>query len=327
MDWKQQRVLVTGAGGFIGSHLTERLVALGARTRALVRYTSTGTAGWLNASPVRGEIEVVAGDITDDQILHRAAQDVDIVFHLAALIGIPYSYHAPASYVRTNISGTQTVLQAALDCRVSRVVHTSTSEVYGTAVTVPIAEDHPVNAQSPYAATKTGADMLALSYHRSFALPVTIVRPFNTYGPRQSTRAVIPTIIEQALTQPVVRLGHLDPTRDFTYVADTVEGFIAAAASDRAVGGVVNLGAGREISIRDLAALIASMCASGAVVELDADRVRPPASEVERLRADTRRAAELLGWSPRYTLRDGLRETIDWMSAHLDRRRPVTYVI
>src|SRR5438093_2896115 len=187
MTWSNQRVLVTGAGGFIGSHLVERLVSLGARTRALVRYTSTGTAGWLNASPARSDIEVVAGDITDYEILRRAADGVDVVFHLAALIGIPYSYHAPASYVRTNIVGTQTVLQASLDARVRRVVHTSTSEVYGTALRVPISEDHPLNAQSPYAASKTGADALALSYHRSFALPLSVVRPFNTYGPRQST--------------------------------------------------------------------------------------------------------------------------------------------
>src|SRR5437870_1396872 len=224
--WNGRAVLVTGAGGFIGSHLTECLAGQGAAVRALVRYTSTGTRGWLDESPVAADVEFFAGDICDRDVLGRAMRGVDVVFHLAALIGIPYSYEAPESYVRTNIEGTLAVLQVAAAAGVRRVVHTSTSEVYGTAIEVPIAESHPLQTQSPYSASKASADLLATAFHRSFGLDVAIIRPFNTYGPRQSARAVIPSIVTQALAGPAIKLGHLPPTRDFTYVADTVDAFV-----------------------------------------------------------------------------------------------------
>ena len=327
MNWTGRRVLVTGAGGFIGSHLTERLVELGAAVRALVRYNSAGSAGWLDASPHRREIEIMAGDVADRDAVRRAARGVEVVFHLAALIGIPYSYHAPESYVRTNVEGTLTVLQAALECDVERVVHTSTSEVYGTAQRVPIDEDHPLQAQSPYAATKIAADKLAESFHRSFGLPVITLRPFNTFGPRQSARAVVPTIITQCLTRDVVRLGSLHPTRDLNYVSDTVDGFIRAAERPEAVGQTINLGSGREISVGDLAALIARLAGRPVRIEVDEQRVRPAASEVERLLADNTRARSLLGWTPRVSLEDGLSRTIEWMSRHLERYRIDEYAI
>lgn len=325
MNWSHQRVLVTGAGGFIGSHLTERLVALGARTRALVRYNSAGTWGWLDESPMKGDIDVVAGDICDRDQLQTIVQGQDVVFHLAALIAIPYSYRAPASYVRTNVEGTVNLLQAALDAGVSKTIVTSTSEVYGTARQVPIGEDHPLQAQSPYAATKIAADMLAESFRRSFDLPVRIVRPFNTYGPRQSARAVIPTIITQALAGEPIRLGHLTPTRDFTFVADTVEGFVKMAEADADPGGVVHLGTGQEISIGDLARTILAIVGSRSLVVTDAERERPNASEVERLCADTTRARKLLGWTRGSSLDDGLRQTIDWIRENPHRYRPGVY--
>ena len=248
-NWGQQTVLVTGAGGFIGSHLTERLVALGARTRALVHYNSAGAWGWLDDSPVKQYVEVFLGDVQDRDSLRAAVQGTDIVFHLAALIAIPYSYRAPISYVRTNVDGTLNVLQGSLDAGVKLVVNTSTSEVYGTARHIPINEEHPLQGQSPYSASKIGADKMAEAFHLSFGLPVATIRPFNTFGPRQSARAVIPTIVTQALTQPTVCLGNLAPTRDFSYVADTVEGFIRIAECPEAIGQVINVGSGLEISI------------------------------------------------------------------------------
>jgi NAD dependent epimerase/dehydratase len=323
-EWKDRRVLVTGAGGFIGSHLVERLVGLGARVTAFVRYTSTGTLGWLDRSPVRESIEVIAGDIEDAALLGRACEGVDTVFHLAALIGIPYSYVAPASYVRTNVVGTTVVLEAARAARVRRLVHTSTSEVYGTARTVPMREDHPIQAQSPYAASKASADALALSYWRSFNLPVTVVRPFNTYGPRQSARAVIPTIITQAMTSNEIRLGSVVPTRDFTYVADTVNGFVTLAAADDAVGAVVNVGSQTEISIGELAGRIAARVNQAARVCTDEQRIRPEASEVDRLCADSARA-RALGWEPQHTLDRGLDLTIEWVRTHLSQFQPGEY--
>jgi len=324
-NWNGRRVLVTGGGGFIGSHLAERLVTLGAATRVLVRYTSSGAAGWLDRSMVRNEIEVIAGDISDRDVVRRAVDRTDVVFHLAALIGIPYSYHAPSSYVQTNVAGTLNVLQAALDANVSRVVHTSTSEVYGTALRTPIGEDHPLQTQSPYSATKAGADLLAFAFQRSFGLPVVTLRPFNTYGPRQSMRAVIPTIITQALTRPAVRLGDLDPSRDFTYVLDTVEAFVLAGSVDGLPPDPMNVGSGKEISVRDLAALIVSMIGTNVPTELDDSRVRPERSEVDRLCADATRARTLLGWTPRHSLRDGLAATIAWMKDNIERYRPETY--
>ncbi len=331
LNWAGKRALVTGAGGFIGSHLVERLVALGASTRAFVHYNALGTWGWLDESAVRDQVEVVAGDIGDRESVRAAMQGMDIVFHLAALIAIPFSYQAPSAYVRTNIEGTLNVLQAARDLGTTRIVHTSTSEVYGTARYVPIDEAHPLQGQSPYAATKIGADKLAEAFHRSFGVPVVTVRPFNTFGPRQSARAVIPTIITQALAGEVIRLGSLTPTRDLNYVSNTVEGFVLAAQAPGAVGQTINLGSGREISIGDLAQLIARLLEQEIRLEPDAQRVRPEQSEVERLVADNRLARQLLGWEPAVSLEEGLLATIDWFRQHLAkhraRYRPGVYVV
>lgn len=328
MNWNGKRVLVTGAGGFIGSHLVERLVELGASVRAFVHYNALGRVGWLDQLPVRDEVEILAGDVCDRDSVRRAMTGIEIVFHLAALIAIPYSYEVPAAYVRTNVNGTLNVLQAARDSNVERMIHTSTSEVYGTARYVPINEDHPVQGQSPYAASKIGADKLAEAFYRSYDLPVVTVRPFNTFGPRQSLRAIIPTIIAQCLTNGTVRLGNLYPTRDLNYVADIVDGFITAAASPEAVGRTINLGSGREVKISELVQLIAGLIGSGVKIESDAKRVRPQKSEVERLRADNTLARRMLGWQPSDdSLERGLQLTIDWMRAHLEEYRPHAYTI
>lgn len=327
MNWSGKKVLVTGAGGFIGSHLAEGLVERGAQCRAFVRYNSAGSHGWLDGSPVKSEIKVFAGDIGDRDGVVQAMRGVDIVFHLAALIGIPYSYAAPAAYVRANIEGTLNVLQAARELGLERVIHTSTSEVYGTARYVPIDEEHPLQGQSPYSASKIGADQLALSFARSFDLPVVVVRPFNTYGPRQSARAVIPTIIAQCLAGGAVKLGSLTPTRDLNFVADTVEGFCLAAGPSAAIGQVINLGSGKEISIGDLARKIADLMQVRLDVEFETERARPRNSEVERLCAANQRARELLGWAPRHTLEVGLTRTIEWMEAHRDCYRPNVYAV
>ena len=327
MNWNSKRVLVTGAGGFIGSHLTERLVELGAEVRAFVHYNALGSWGWLDQSPVRDVIQVVAGDVTDRDSVRQAMQEREIVFHLAALIAIPYSYLAPASYVRTNVEGTLNVLQAARDAGVECVVHTSTSEVYGTAQRVPIDEAHPLQGQSPYSASKIGADKMAEAFHRSFGLPVVTVRPFNTFGPRQSARAVIPTIITQLLAGPSVRLGNTSPTRDLNFVANTVDGFVLAASMPAAIGRTISLGSGREISIGDLAQLIARLMDKPMRIEGEDARVRPEGSEVERLLADNRLARELLGWEPHVNLEEGLQRTIAWIQQHPERYRPGAYVI
>jgi dTDP-glucose 4,6-dehydratase len=327
MSWQGKRVLVTGAGGFIASHLAERMVKDGAAVRALVHYNALGSRGWLDESILADQIEVLAGDITDRDSVRRAMENVDVVFHLAALIAIPYSYRAPESYVRTNINGTLNVLQTARDLGTPRVVHTSTSEVYGTALYVPIDEKHPLQGQSPYSASKIGADMMAESFYRSFDLPVVTVRPFNTFGPRQSARAVIPTIISQCLQQGQVRLGSLTPTRDLNFVTNTVDGFVLAAQAPAAIGQVINLGSGREISIGDLAALIARLTGIAFDVESETARLRPEKSEVNRLLADHTRATELLGWTPRVTLEEGLVQTIDWIRENLDRYRPHEYTV
>jgi dTDP-glucose 4,6-dehydratase len=316
-----QRILVTGADGFIGSHLCEALVRSGYDVRAFVYYNSFGHWGWLDSSPVevREALDVFAGDIRDPHGVRTAMQGCDTVLHLAALIGIPYSYHSPDAYVDTNIRGTLNVVQAARDLDVAKVVHTSTSEVYGTARFVPITEEHPLQGQSPYSATKIGADQIALSFHRSFHTPVAVLRPFNTFGPRQSARAVIPTIITQiAAGERQIRLGSLHPTRDFSYVSDTVQGFIHAAQSDAAIGDVINLGSNFEISIGDTAALIAEQMKADIEIVSDDQRTRPKDSEVERLWADNARARRLLGWEPAYGGRDGfaraLGETIEWFT-------------
>jgi len=329
------KILVTGTDGFIGSHLAEELVRRGHSVRALTIYTSLGTRGWLDhADPslVR-EMDIATGDVRDSQCMLDLAKGCDAVLHLAALIAIPYSYRAPESYIDTNVKGTLNILKAAMSAG-CQVIHTSTSEVYGTAQYVPIDEKHPLNAQSPYAATKVAADQLALSFHRSFELPVTVVRPFNTYGPRQSTRAVIPTIITQlAAGQSQITLGALQPTRDFTHVSDTVDGFISAMETRAAVGEVINLGSGFEVSIGNTASIIAGLMGSKATIAEDSKRLRPKASEVERLLADTRRAQNLIGWKPRYSnadgFKEGLRHTIAWFSdpANLARYRVGEYVI
>jgi len=310
---------VTGADGFIGSHLTEALVRRGHRVKALVLYNSFNSWGWLDrcASDIKGQFEVFAGDVRDPHGVKEAMKGCDVVMHLASLIAIPYSYHSPDTYVDTNVKGTLNVLQAARELEVARVVHTSTSEVYGTARFVPIREDHPLQGQSPYSATKIGADQLAWSFHASFGTPVVIARPFNTYGPRQSARAVIPTIITQiASGRERIRLGALTPTRDFNYVKDTVAGLIAAGESEKGLGEVINLGTGFEISIGETAQLIAGVLGKEIEIVTDEQRVRPEGSEVDRLCADNAKAGSLLNWRPEYTgvdgLRKGLSETAEW---------------
>lgn len=317
MDWQNKKVLVTGAGGFIGSHLVETLIKKGCKVRAFVHYNSFNRWGWLDYvdKNIKDAIEIFAGDVRDTNGVKESMKNIDIVFHLAALIGIPYSYHSPDTYVDTNIKGTLNILQAAKECEVEKVIHTSTSEVYGTAKCIPITEEHPINPQSPYAASKAGADFLALSFYRSFGLPISIVRPFNTYGPRQSARAIIPTIITQIKAgKKNIEVGSLFPKRDFTYVKSTVEGFIKAAESDKSIGTVINIGSNFEISIKDLVLLIARLMDANVKISTDNKRIRPENSEVEELLACNKKAKDLLIWEPRYTLEEGLQETIKWFS-------------
>ena len=331
-----KKILVTGADGFIGSHLVEALVRNGASVRALVFYNSLNSWGWLDdaAPDVRGQFQVVAGDIRDLHFVRGAVRECEIVLHLAALISIPYSYLSAAAFIDTNVSGTLNILQASRDCDVSRLVCTSTSEVYGSARYVPIDEDHPLQAQSPYAASKIGADQLALSFHRSFGTPVVVLRPFNTYGPRQSARAVIPTIISQiAKGTREVELGSLHPTRDFSFVADTVRGFLLAAAAEGAIGKVINTGSGFEISIGDTVRLVAQVMKTDVKVTQSAARERPQASEVERLCSNIRQAELVLDWKPEYSGRDGfirgLEQTVAWFRdpANLGRYKSDQYNI
>jgi dTDP-glucose 4,6-dehydratase len=322
-----KRVLVTGACGFIGSHLVERLVREGARVTAFIRYTSRGEIGLLGFAPpeVRSEIEIVAGDLRDADAVRGVCKRQEIIFHLAALIAIPYSYLHPREVVETNVVGTLNVLEAARACDVPRVVHTSTSEVYGTAQHVPIDEAHPRAAQSPYAASKTGADQVVRAYHRSFGTPAATLRPFNTYGPRQSDRAVVPTIITQALTSDVVRLGSLTHTRVLTFVLDTVDGFLRCATAGKAVGEEINLGTNEEISIGDLAGKIISLVGRPVRIVKDESRIRPKESEVERLMADYGKAKRILGWKPTVPLEKGLRETIAFVEKYIDHYMPGQY--
>ena len=329
MDWIGRSVLVTGAGGFIGSHLTERLVREGARVRAFVRYTSRHDIGLLSLLPadLLRSAEVIAGDLRDAEAVREVMRDVEVVFHLGALIAIPYSYIHPREVVETNVLGTLNILMAARDVRTGRVVHTSTSEVYGTAQFVPIGEEHPLQGQSPYSASKIGADKLAESFHRSFGVPVATVRPFNTYGPRQSARAVIPTIIVQVLASHQIRLGALDPIRDFTFVEDTVDGFLRMGLSEGAVGQVVNLGSEDCISVGDLASKILALTGRELPIVCEETRLRPAQSEVMRLHADTEKARRLLGWQPQVSLDAGLKRTIDWIGDHLKLYRPDTYEV
>jgi len=320
------KTLVTGAGGFIGSHLVERLVRDGVAVRAFVHYNSRNDWGLLEFLPreALSEVEVISGNIEDSHSVSEAMKGCRTVYHLSSLIAIPYSYVAPQSYVTTNVVGAVNVMQAALAEGVERVVHTSTSECYGTARYVPIDEKHPLQGQSPYSASKIGADMIAESYWRSFGLPVVTIRPFNTYGPRQSARAVIPTIISQALAGAEVRLGSLTPTRDLNYVEDTVDGFVRIAHAD-VVGEVVNVGSAREIGIGELARLILRLMGSDSRIVCDEDRVRPQMSEVERLLCNNDKAQRLLGWQPRVPLEEGLRRTIEWVTSHRTRYKPQLY--
>jgi dTDP-glucose 4,6-dehydratase len=322
-------VLVTGAGGFIGSHLTEALVRRGASVRAFVRYSSRGDRGLLELLPadVLQAVDVRFGDLRDGDTVRRLGEGVDTIFHLGALIAIPYSYVSPRDVVDTNVGGTLNVLEAARAHGVRRVLQTSTSEVYGTAQYVPIDEAHPLQGQSPYAASKIGADQIAESYYRSFDVPVSIVRPFNTYGPRQSARAIIPTIVSQALSGDAVRLGSLSPTRDLLYVEDTAAGFCAVAESEQTLGRTVNLGTGQATSIGDLVVTVGRLLGRPLHVVEDEQRVRPARSEVLRLLANASLARELCGWEPRVSLEEGLGRVIEWMRGNLARYRPEVYAV
>ena len=321
------RILITGAGGFIGSHLTEACVAAGYDVTVLVRYTSRGTRGWLDGLAAAGRVRVLAGDIRDTDMVDRAVRGADTIFHLAALIGIPYSYESPLAYVKTNVEGTTNVLMAARTHEVGTVVLTSTSETYGTAQRVPIDESHPAVAQSPYAATKIAADQIGLSFFRSFGLNVKIVRPFNTYGPRQSLRAIVPTLVAQMLAGGDVAVGNLRPTRDLTFVTDTVAGFLAVARAETLAGTPVNVGMNHEISIADLAALIARLMDVTPRIVSAAERARPAASEVERLVCDNSLLLRSTDWRPAHTLESGLRETIAWFKSQGTAARAADYHI
>ncbi len=329
MNWQGTKVVVTGAGGFIGSHLCELLVSRGAEVTAFVRYTSRPDHGLLRmlAPDVRASIRVVAGDLRDPEAVRRSVGGQEIVFHLAALIAIPYSYVHPTEVVQVNVTGTVNVLNAARDAGVARLVHTSTSEVYGTARSVPIDEGHPLTGQSPYSASKIGADALAHSFWRSFGLPVATLRPFNTYGPRQSGRAVIPTIVGQALHRDRITLGSLAPTRDFTFVTDVAAGFLAIASCDAGIGEVINVGSGREISIGDLARRVVERVGRPVPIESTADRSRPDGSEVYRLVCDASRARTLLGWEPTISMDEGLDRVIDFLRDHPDWTDVVRYEV
>jgi NAD dependent epimerase/dehydratase len=321
-------ILVTGAGGFIGSHLTELLVEQGHEVRAFVHYNSRNDWGWLEESSVRKDIEVVFGDVRDFDAIYRSLRGCHAVFHLAALIGIPYSYESPLAYVRTNVEGTYNVLEAARQVSLSEVIVTSTSETYGTAQYIPVDERHPLVGQSPYSATKIAADQLALSYHRSFGLPVKIVRPFNTYGPRQSARAVVPAITVQILAgRREIRLGSLHPTRDLTFVKDTARGFDEVFKSEASRGEITNLGTNTEISVGQLAETIARLVGVEVTVLEDDQRVRPAASEVERLRCDNAKVLRLTGWRPHHTLEQGLGETIEWLKRYQAHYKPELYTL
>ncbi|PRR75460.1 NAD-dependent 4,6-dehydratase LegB [Clostridium thermopalmarium] len=321
MNWKGKKVLVTGAEGFIGSHLTERLVELGANVTALVQYNSFNNWGWIDTfdKNVKDSINVITGDIREYDNVKRMVKGQQVIMHLAALIAIPYSYLSPMAYVRTNVEGTTNILEA---CReednIERIVHTSTSETYGTALYVPIDEKHPMQGQSPYSASKIGADKMAESFYRSFNLPIVTLRPFNTYGPRQSARAVIPTIISQVLAgKKEIKLGSLTPTRDFNYVKDTAEAFIKVAESDKTIGEVINAGSNYEISIGDTAQKIIDIIGADVKIVCDEERIRPEKSEVNRLWADNTKIKKLTNWAPRYTLDEGLKETIEWIKNNM----------
>jgi NAD dependent epimerase/dehydratase len=328
INWKNKKVLVTGADGFIGSHLLEKLIAKGAKVRAFSFYNSFNNWGWLESLPKRTlkRIEVFTGDVRDPNGVLESMRGVDTVFHLAALVGIPLSYHSPDSYIDTNIKGTLNVLQAAKQLKVEKVLHTSTSEIYGTAQYVPIDEKHPVNPQSPYAATKSAADQLALSFYRSFKLPVTIVRPFNTFGPRQSARAIIPTIITQlCMGKNTIKLGNLNAKRDFTYVLDTARAFVKLAESKGTEGQIFNVGSGNEISVRELVHEIMKSTGKKIKIVHDRERIRPEKSEVERLLCDALKINSACGWKPQVSLQNGLKQTYAWIKKNIRHYKPEIY--
>lgn len=316
MNLTSKKVLVTGSEGFIGSHLTERLVELGANVTALVQYNSFNNWGWIDTfdKNVKDSIKVVTGDVREYDGMKRVIKGQDVVFHLAALIAIPYSYLSPMAYVRTNVEGTTNVLEACREYEIEKIVHTSTSETYGTALYVPIDEKHPMQGQSPYSASKIGADKIAESFYRSFNLPVATIRPFNTYGPRQSARAVIPTVISQILDgKKEIKLGSLTPTRDFNYVKDTAEAFVKIAESDKTIGEVINAGSNYEISIGDTVRKIIDIMGKDVKIICDEERIRPEKSEVNRLWADNSKIKDITEWEPKYSLDKGLKETVDWV--------------
>jgi len=329
MDWRGVEVLVTGAGGFIGSHLCEALLEKDAQVTAMLHYNSRSDWGNLEFLPgaQRDQLKVIAGNIEDSSFIMRQLRGKNVVFHLAALIAIPYSYLAPLSYIRTNVEGTINTMEAALKCGVSRIIHTSTSETYGTAIYAPIDEKHPLQAQSPYSASKIGADKVVESYIRSFDLPATIIVPFNSYGPRQSARAIIPTIITQALNQEHIRLGSLKPVRDLTYVKDTVQGFIKGADSEKAIGKTINIGYGKGITIEDLCRSILNLMGCEKPILVDEQRMRPEKSEVLELICDNKRARDLIGWSPEFSLVEGLRQTVDFISKNQWFYKPERYAV
>lgn len=314
MNWKGKRVLVTGAGGFIGSHLIEYLVTQGAKVRAFLRYTSSNSYGQLDdlSETVKENLEIYKGEVREFDSVKGAMKNMDIVFNLAALVGIPYSYQHPFEVFETNTLGILNILSIARDMKLERIVHTSTSEVYGSALYVPIDEKHPLQPQSPYSASKIAADAIAMSFYYSFGMPVSVIRPFNTYGPRQSARAIIPTIILQLIKENEISLGSLEPKRDFTFVKDTVYGFIKIAESPNSIGEVINIGSSSEISVRDLAEKIAHILGKELRVNIDKTRIRPQQSEVKRLLASNKKAEELVGWKPGYTLDEGLKETVEF---------------
>lgn len=330
MKLNKNKILVTGADGFIGSHLTEKLVRCGYDVRAFVFYNSFNSWGWLDHSDpkIKKDLDIFAGDVRDPHGVKQAMKGCEVVFHLAALISIPYSYHSPDSYIDTNIKGTLNILQAARELGISKIIHTSTSEVYGTARFVPITEDHPLQGQSPYSASKIGADQMAESFFRSFGLPVATIRPFNTFGPRQSARAIIPTVITQILSgKKKIMLGSTNPVRDFTFVEDTVNGFIKIAESDQSVGQVINIGSGTGISIKDLVKTINSIIGSKVMISFDKNRVRPEKSEVMKLICSNRKAKRLAGWKPEHDLTAGLLQTIEYLRDNLDLYKTELYNI
>lgn len=328
MKLNNKKILVTGASGFIGSHLTEKLVENGCNVKAFVKYNFQNDWGWLETTEITDEIDIYTGDIRDYDVVNNAVKDVEVIFHLAALIGIPYSYISPLAYIKTNVEGTYNILQSARKHKVDKIVTTSTSETYGTAQYIPIDEKHPLVGQSPYSASKISADQLAISYYRSFDLPVTISRPFNTYGPRQSARAIIPTVITQILNdQKVIKLGNLSPTRDFNYVKDTVNGFLELAKSDKTVGEVVNICSNSEVSMEDTVNIILDLIGEKVEIKTEEKRVRPNKSEVDRLYGNNEKIKNLTSWGPKYNLQKGLKETINWFKDNMKFYKPEIYNI